>query len=248
MKCKHCGNNLNIEDKFCPYCGSPNPFAKKHQQEMDRFARDYEETKQDVLEETSRFNRRTVRITVIAVMIALIAVMCLLLAMSDDIRYWREERNIAAHVSEYSEAISGLMEERDYISVYSYMSRNHLTYINDLRKYDAVYDTSMHYRFFYDDMMYLRLKKAIPEKYSYYKDEELIESIAKNIHQIYEYMKPQDYNKDAFSDECVKYMEDLRDEMEVMTAGYFGLSMDDARSMRELSESRINVLLEDNYE
>ena len=45
MKCKYCGNNLNIEDKFCPYCGRPNPFAQKHQEEMERYEKDYSETK-----------------------------------------------------------------------------------------------------------------------------------------------------------------------------------------------------------
>ena len=85
MKCQHCGNNLNIEDRFCPYCGQPNPFAVKHQEEMDRYEKDYQETKEDVLEQSSRFNRHTVRITIIAVLVALIAVTCFLLAKADDI-------------------------------------------------------------------------------------------------------------------------------------------------------------------
>ena len=73
MKCQHCGNNLNIEEIFCPYCGQPNPFAVKHQEAMRRFEKDYERTKKDVLEQSTRFNRHTVRITILAVLLALIA-------------------------------------------------------------------------------------------------------------------------------------------------------------------------------
>ena len=36
MKCEHCGYNLQLEDRFCPYCGKPNPFAAQHQREMEQ--------------------------------------------------------------------------------------------------------------------------------------------------------------------------------------------------------------------
>ena len=109
MKCQHCGNNLNIEDKYCPYCGQPNPFAVKHQEEMERFEKDYQETKEDVLEQSSRFNRHTVRITIIAVMVALIALTCFLLAKADDIRWWQMEKAIEAEAPAHREAIQQLM-------------------------------------------------------------------------------------------------------------------------------------------
>ena len=46
----------------------------------------------------------------------------------------------------------------------------------------------------------------------------------------------------------MEYMEALRDHMEVMVSGYFGISLDEVKGMREMSESRINVMLEDRYE
>ena len=49
MKCQCCGGNLNIEDKFCPQCGILNPFAVKHQEEMERYEDDYRQTKEDML-------------------------------------------------------------------------------------------------------------------------------------------------------------------------------------------------------
>ena len=96
MKCEHCGYNLQIEDSFCPYCGQPNPFAVRHQREMQHFSREFQKTKQDVLEKSSRFNRRTVRITITAVLIAACAVMAFLCAAADDIRYMQNEKKIEA--------------------------------------------------------------------------------------------------------------------------------------------------------
>lgn len=248
MKCQHCGNNLNIEDKYCPYCGQPNPFAVKHQEEMERFEMDYQETKEDVLEQSSRFNRHTVRITIIAVMVALIALTCFLLAKADDIRWWQMEKAIEAEAPAHREAIQQLMEDRDYLALYSYFNRNRITYTSSLKEFDAVYSTTMHYRMFYDNLMTLQAKKKNADNYRYYTEGEIIEDIANNIHAIYEEMEPNDYNPEAYQGDKMEYMEDLRDQMEIMTAGYFRLSTEEAEGMRSMSTSRINVLLEDSYE
>ena len=248
MKCQHCGNNLNIEDRFCPYCGQPNPFAVKHQEEMDRYEKDYQETKEDVLEQSSRFNRHTVRITIIAVLVALIAVTCFLLAKADDIRWWQMEKSVEAQAPEHREAIAEIMENRDYMSLYSYMSRNRITYTRSLKEFDAVYDTTSRYRMFYNNLMTLQAKKADEEKYRYYTESELLEDISRDIQALYEYMEPNDYNKEAYEGDKMEYMEDLRDHMEAMVSGYFGLSPEEVREMRTMTVSRINVLLEDSYE
>lgn len=248
MKCPHCGNNLNIEDRFCPYCGKPNEFAVKHQEEMDRYEKDYQETRENVLEKSSRFNRHTVRITIIAVMIALIAVAGFLLARADDIRWWQLEKTVEAEAPMHREAINEIMENRDYMALYSYMNRNRITYTSTLREFDAVYDTTSRYRMLYDNLMILEAKKNGEGNYSYYTETELIENISREVKAIYEYMEPQEYNAEAWEGDKMEYMEDLRDHVETMVSGYFGLSPDEAKEMRSMTESRISVLLEDSYE
>lgn len=248
MKCPHCGNNLNIEDRFCPYCGKPNEFAVKHQEEMDRYEKDYQETRENVLEKSSRFNRHTVRITIIAVMIALIAVAGFLLARADDIRWWQLEKTVEAEAPMHREAIKEIMENRDYMALYSYMNRNRITYTSTLREFDAVYDTTSRYRMLYDNLMILEAKKNGEGNYSYYTETELIENISREVKAIYEYMEPQEYNAEAWEGDKMEYMEDLRDHVETMVSGYFGLSLDEAKEMRSMTESRISVLLEDSYE
>jgi len=61
-------------------------------------------------------------------------------------------------------------------------------------------------------------------------------------------MEVNEYNQEAYTEERMEYMEALRDHMEVMVSGYFGISLDEVKGMREMSESRINVMLEDRYE
>lgn len=248
MKCEHCGSNLNIEDKFCPYCGKPNPYAKLHQKEMERFARDYKETKEDVLEQSSRFNKRTVRITILAVLIALIAVFGILTAMADDIRYWQEERNIAANAPKYVGEIEKYMEDRDYTGLYYFFTEKHISYSTPLQEYDAVFSGTQRYRMFYENLILLKDKEAFPETHSYYVDSEIIEDIARDIHGVYEELKPTDYHPENWEGNKMEYLEDMRDSMEIITAGFFGITLEEAQSMRTMTMSRINVMLEDSYE
>ncbi len=248
MKCQNCGSNLNIEDKYCPFCGEPNPYAKRHQQEMDRYAKDYEKTRQDVLENTSRLNRRSVRITIIAILAALIAIAAFVLAQADNIRYWQEDRAIAAHADEYREVIEQYMEDRDYIGLYYYMSKNHLTYTRDLDEYSAVYDMSMYYKSIHSNLQTLWVKKSFPEKYTYVKESEVFEYIARDIEGLNEAIKPGDYRPERHEGNKMEYMEDLRDDAEALISGTFNVSIEDVRALREMNKSRIYVYLEDNYD
>ena len=247
MKCQHCGNNLNIEENFCPYCGQPNPFAVKHQEAMRRFEKDYERTKKGVLEQSTRFNRHTVRVTILAVLIALIAVAAVLLIKADDIRWWRMEKRAESRAAEHRAAISELMDSRNYLGLYSYLSKNDIRYTDAFREYDAVCDSSSQYRQFYENLMMLQGKKNDPEAFRYYSREELLENTSKEIYRINECLKPQTYNEAAYTAEKIAYMESVRDRAETMMEGYFGLSREEALATRGMTVARINVLLEDHY-
>lgn len=248
MKCPHCGNNLNIEDAFCAYCGKPNDFAAKHRAEMDRYEKDFRETRETVLEQSAKINSRTVKITMTAVLVALIAVCCVLLGKADDIRWWRMQREIASQADTHRQKVEQLMEERDYQGLYSYLNESRVTYSDVFREYDAVYSTTLYYRMFYGDLMTLQSKKSGEDRYSYLNESELLEDIAQKIHAVYENMEPAEYNAEAYQGDRMAYMEDLRDHMEILVAGYFGISPEEAAGMRDMTTSRIGILLEENYE
>lgn len=248
MKCKYCGNNLNIEDKFCPYCGRPNPFAQKHQEEMERYEKDYSETKKDVLEKSRRLNRKTVMITVIAVLIALIASCCFVLSRTSDIRYDMLKKAQAKEFPTHSAEIERLMDERDYLAVNAYVEENQLSYITTYEDaYSCVMNASNYYKYFYVYLMELQGIKKYPDKYVL-SEEEGVEHIAEFIHTVYECGVPQEYNKESFTENNKAYVKDLTKEMETMVQGYFGLSDEDIEKMRTMSEAKIVVLLEGSHE
>ena len=248
MKCQNCGANLNLEDRFCSYCGEPNPFAVRHQEQMERYEKDYRETRKAVLEQSSRFNRRTVNITVIAVLTALIALCGLLYARADDIRWWKMERAVASQAEVHRQELDRLMEARDYPALNSYCRRNRIDYSDALREYDAVSDMTYRYMSFYDELMTLQGKRADSGAFQYISESELTERIAVSIYSVYEAMEPRVYNAEAFQGERMAYMEDLRDHMEIMVSGYFGISPEEAAGMRDMTQTRIAVLLEESDE
>ena len=248
MKCEHCGYNLQLEDRFCPYCGKPNPFAAQHQREMQHFSREFQETKQTVLEKSSRFNRHTVRVTILAVLIACCAVMGFLCAGADDIRYWREEKRIRAEKGTYQARIEQLMEERDYTGLCSYMDRNRLSYTQDFRAYDTVYYASTAYMRFYENLLILQSKKQDPENYSYYTENDLFEEMAEKIEIMYEYREEDPYYPEELSEEKLAYLTDMTDTVEKILIRYFHISEEEAARVSGMTDARRAVLLEESYE
>ena len=52
MKCPHCGAQIGLEEKYCPFCGLPNEFARKHQEDMDRYEQEFQQTQSEVYQKT----------------------------------------------------------------------------------------------------------------------------------------------------------------------------------------------------
>ena len=76
MKCPHCGAQIGLEEKYCPFCGLPNEFARKHQEDMDRYEQEFQQTQSEVYQKTRHFTSLTVPLTVIFVLILLNIVFC----------------------------------------------------------------------------------------------------------------------------------------------------------------------------
>ena len=248
MKCEYCGNNLQIEDKVCPFCGKPNPFAKQHQREMARFSKKFEETRSDVLEQSARFNRRTVRITILAVLVALCAVLAFLCAKGDDIRYARQEKAIEKDAAKHSAALDKLIEAKDYSGLYHYLTDNRYSYSDGLRQYDAVYSASMYYKHFYEYVMILNAKAKDATKYTYYTEEGLLEDITKYVLRIRESLEENPYHPEMHTPEKVAYIESICDTVRAMLRGYLHLTEEEAAQIFDLSSARLNLMLEEAYE
>ncbi len=244
MKCEHCGNNLSLEDKVCPYCGKENRLAKDHNKDMARFKKDYDSVRNEVLENSRRFNGFTVRITVIAVLVALIAIMIICLGNDYNIRSARERKIIRAHLNEYTEQINKYMDERDYLSMHYYFQTNRLAYAEDLDDYYIAYSASGCYN------QLLEFLDHLFREDSYISDEEAIERIASNMDRLIamKYPKSDAEKKRYYNNEkTIAYVNDLTAHCETLLRGYFGLSEEDIEEFETLSKARKQVMLEEGY-
>lgn len=250
MKCPYCNNNLNIEDKFCPYCGKENEFAKEHQESMEHYEADYTATKADVIAETKRFQKKTIRITILAVLAAIAAGMFILAMSADDINYARREKAVIAKSDQHKAAIEALMEERDYLGVDAYIDVNHISYARSLEEFYAVEQASHYYSYFYGNLLDLLTRRLDePGKDYYTPSQEILTDMAKDIARINEACKVEKWYEErgCYTPEKMAYMQDLQDQVELLVSAYLGVPAEDAAEISELSEARITILLEDNY-
>ena len=246
MKCKFCGSNLQIEDERCPYCGRPNPQYIKHRRAMQAYQEDYQNTKQEVLTHVSKLNRRSVRITIVAVLVALCAVALVLCFMGDEIRDARIERTIAANKAAYTEQIQEYMAEVDPINLYEFGYRNRLTYSETMDEYNKIFSISMYYQYFYNYTMEL-MTEGIHEKYETL--EEKCEYMARYVENIYENRERQTYDKDyCYTEDKTAYMDAIVERTELLLKAYYGLSEEEIASVPTLSRARLTILLAEGYE
>ncbi len=250
MKCPYCNNNLNIEDKFCPYCGKENQFAKEHQESMEQYDADYSATKKDVIAETKRFQTKTIRITILAVMAAVAAAFLILAMSADDINYSRREKAVLAKADRHKAALNALMEERDYLAVDEYLDANHMSYARGFEEYYAVEQASHYYSYFYGSLLELLSRRLDePDRTYYTSDQEILTEIGGHIGKINEACKVEKWyeEKGCYTPEKMAYMNDLQTQVAVLVSAYLNVSQEDAEQLASMSEARIIVLLEESY-
>ena len=250
MKCGYCGNNLNIEEKFCPYCGKENTFAKEHQESMEHYDADYTATKEDVYEETRRFKTKTIRITILAVMIAVAAGLFILAMSADDLKYSRMQKSIEANSGKYKAEINALMDARDYLAVDEYFDAKHISYSTPMEEYYAVEQASNYYAYYYGNILELLERNIEDGIINHFRTtNEILTDIGKNIGKINEACKVEKWYEErgCYTPEKMAYMDDLQAQVAVLAQAYLGISEEDAEQLSTMSEARIIVMLEDSY-
>lgn len=139
MKCPACGANLQIEDEKCPFCGTPNPFAVKHQQDMRHYQQEFQQTKQDVEKKTLHFNSFTARIAVIAVLLAMIVGM--IYVINDGPYYlWssRVNKDIAKNLENYRAELRACEEAGEWRKLYALHDAKSLDHTRDFQDYTVL--------------------------------------------------------------------------------------------------------------
>lgn len=148
MKCPHCGAQIGLEEKYCPFCGLPNEFARKHQEDMDRYEQEFQQTQSEVYQKTRHFTSLTVPLTVIFVLILLNIVSFVFVAKSWDIGSGLQKQQIHSHLSKHQENIDTYIQNGDFCGLSYYYSQNSLYFEDAFDKYNALISASDSYVIF----------------------------------------------------------------------------------------------------
>ena len=65
MKCNNCGAPLQLDQKFCPNCGSPNEQGLKHANDMENYNRKFNRTRSKVISNSKWFVKNITPIAVV---------------------------------------------------------------------------------------------------------------------------------------------------------------------------------------
>ena len=131
MKCPHCGGEMSLEDKLCPYCGMPNEEAAEHAREMHRYKEAYRRTEKEVREKTHRQAARFTKYLVSFVLILLSIAAIWFGRNAYSFRYDAQRRAARKNAAAYTAEMETYLAAGDYVGFYESAERRHISFYED---------------------------------------------------------------------------------------------------------------------
>lgn len=239
MKCTDCGSHLKIEDAVCPYCGNKNPYFEKHREDMFRFQKDFEETKEQVLKKSSRFAGISVKVSIIAVLIALNLIVIFLTANAWDFMNSSAKRKAEKNADLHRKQLEIYENEKNYMELTHYYEENSLHGSESLNDFDVVYQVCSNYSYIYRHLV------ELGKKDSYYTDQRRIEYIGDSLEYIYRAMVPDECDlPECYEGAHQELLEQMKYDLKVLFMTYANISEEDVEKIPEMSQGRRTVTLE----
>ena len=136
MKCKYCGGDVTLNDHFCPSCGRPVDQAQRHQKEMREYETEFEETKQQAMNELAANSGGGTAVGIRLFIIAALVVLLFWMFINLDgynMNQKREKKAANKNYEAYVEQIEQYLADRDYTQLSVFVDKHELD-MND--KYD----------------------------------------------------------------------------------------------------------------
>lgn len=245
MKCEFCNGNMSLEDLHCPHCGQINKHAKQHIKDMQRYQGEFNETKEDVITVTKKYSQITVRCIIIVVLM----IACIVLAVVGSNAYSicrdtnrkKAERNKEENIRK----IEAFIEDENFMALNSFFESTDLAFYNASEEYARYYPVQMVARQYTGVYGYIMSIYENPENIEW-----SLDNLSQELTYFYKYMD--DRERYYFRDVDPVYYEDTFEAMDThikqLFMTYLGFTKEEAEGLRELSEAKRMVLLEEKFE
>lgn len=240
MKCAYCGNNLHIDDEFCPYCKQENKYAVKHRKDMKRFSEDYDHTKKEVYQKNKDKVSLMAKGTIIAILIVISIFVAMASSNTYNIHNWIQGININKNIHIHMENLEKLETERDFFGLLSYYDNHSLYQSDKFADYRALVSLSSSYFTTYYTVLRLTYDKEITDSNM----DRWIAYIGDDLERIYDTIQPNEYWPEQYSEKHMAAMEYLKEEVETLIHVYLKVPMEEIKTFPTLSSAKIQLLIE----
>ena len=241
MKCQYCGNTLNIEDKFCRACGRPNPLAKQHQRDMENYKKQYEKTREDVIQKTKSFTSITVPVVILMVLLVITVAAGIFRARAWDIGYDLSNGRLNANADTYRSAVDEYIAKEDYIGLAEYWNVNNLYSIDSMNEYSAVANAAGQYERIFEDLT--------ADHYQVYRTREnTISYVCDELDRLFDIENDYTYDSDIYlSGDKGEAINKIRQKTMTMISAVCGITYEEAESLAEMSSARQRAFLTERW-
>lgn len=242
MKCEICSAPVTLEDEFCPYCGALNKPARQHIEDMQRYNRDYQKTRAEVLRNVDRSSRRHGYILAILALVVLNVVVFTAQFFDYEIEDLRRTLQVRRNATAYEREMAAMEAAGDYSLMQRVYNREWLyDGSENLRSYNYVCDMAGDLERIEDNLFYL----CHPEVPNYMEPDEELDRLANYIVYFYENWKWQDesYSQQYFAEPHLAAMKDMKRCVETELQRYAGLTDEEIEKLPDMKKTELLLLL-----
>ena len=243
MKCKYCGGEVGLEEKYCTYCGRPNEQALRHSQDMASYRRRYAETEAAVVNKTDRYRRIVLRaVLILLLLIASVAMYVVTenaYSIPETMRRRAAEKDPEHTISE----LDSYLEKGDYSGFSSYMTYYGIrTYGTAFERYSRLNWCAQYYSDFVLRMERLFLYGDRDDWIRYNASSDIRALCQSLEYFLDEYERAE---RDVESELYRAYIEDMRQQMTEMLDVYLGIDGSELDGFLTLSDNRKAAAIEE---
>ena len=237
MECKKCGAKLQLEHKFCPYCGEVNQAVAQHVAQMEHYKKDYDKTQRRVLKNSTWFSRH------FGLMLALVLVLVLngvfIFMANAGISYDFADNKIKEQgkTPEVQAYLEELMEAGEYSKVTILRNEKDWNLGEEEYKWTYFYICCNEMRDIKSATLYRRGMAV--SSYSASTSQTSLENISQSIKYFYQHVQNCD------DEEVAEKVAKMRAELEIFMQAYLYLTPEDISGLTGMDEVEICTLLQE---